>query len=98
MVLRLAVGLVVAVVAAGAQAAPYDPVVAKAEVERVLSRDLPRLVAIYRDIHQHPELAFQEKATAAKLAREMRAAGLTVTEGVGGTGVVAVLKNGPGPT
>ena len=98
MVLRLAVGLVVAVVAAGAQAAPYDPVVAKAEVERVLSRDLPRLVAIYRDIHQHPELAFQEKATAAKLAREMRAAGLTVTEGEGGTGVVAVLKNGPGPT
>jgi len=98
MVLRLAVGLVVAVVAAGAQAAPYDPVVAKAEVERVLSRDLPRLDAIYRDIHQHPELAFQEKATAAKLAREMRAAGLTVTEGVGGTGVVAVLKNGPGPT
>jgi hippurate hydrolase len=98
MVLRFALGLVVAVVAAGAQAAPYDPVVAKAEVERVLSRDLPRLDAIYRDIHQNPELAFQEKATAAKLAREMRAAGLTVTEGVGGTGVVAVLKNGPGPT
>jgi hippurate hydrolase len=59
--------------------------------------DYPRLDAIYKDIHAHPELGFQETRTAAKLAAEMRGLGLTVTEGVGGTGVVAIYKNGPGP-
>jgi len=85
-------------VATGAQAAPFEPGAARARVEQVLSRDLSRLDALYMDIHRHPELAFQEKATAAKLAREMKAAGFTVSEGVGGTGIVAVLKNGAGPT
>jgi hippurate hydrolase len=92
---RFAVGLFMAGVATGAQA---EPGAARARVEQVLSRDLSRLDALYMDIHRHPELAFQEKATAAKLAREMKAAGFTVSEGVGGTGVVAVLKNGAGPT
>jgi len=95
---RFAVGLFMAGVATGAQAAPFEPGAARARVEQVLSRDLSRLDALYMDIHRHPELAFQEKATAAKLAREMKAAGFTVSEGVGGTGVVAVLKNGAGPT
>jgi len=85
-------------VATGAQAAPFEPGAARARVEQVLSRDLSRLDALYMDIHRHPELAFQEKATAAKLAREMKAAGFTVSEGVGGTGIVAVLKNGAGLT
>jgi hippurate hydrolase len=95
---RFAVGLFMAGVATGAQAAPFEPGAARARVEQVLSRDLSRLDALYMDIHRHPELAFQEKATAAKLAREMKAAGFTVSEGVGGTGIVAVLKNGAGPT
>jgi len=85
-------------VATGAQAAPFEPGAARARVEQVLSRDLSRLDALYMDIHRHPELAFQEKATAAKLAREMKAAGFTVSEGVAGTGIVAVLKNGAGLT
>jgi hippurate hydrolase len=59
--------------------------------------ELPSLVAIYRDLHAHPELSMAEVQTAAKLAAEARKAGYDVTEKVGGTGVVAVLKNGPGP-
>ena len=55
------------------------------------------LVAMYKDLHTHPELGFQETRSAAIMAAEAKAAGFTVTEGVGGTGVVAVLKNGPGP-
>ena len=55
------------------------------------------LVALYKDLHAHPELGFQEKRSAAILAAEARAAGFAVTEGVGRTGVVAVMKNGPGP-
>jgi hippurate hydrolase len=60
--------------------------------------DYPHLLALYEDIHAHPELGFQEKRTAAKLAAEMRALGFTVTEGVGKTGLVAIYRNGAGPT
>ncbi len=52
---------------------------------------------IYRDLHANPELSFQEFRTSAILAQEARRLGFTVTEKVGQTGVVAVLKNGPGP-
>jgi amidohydrolase len=58
---------------------------------------LPPLVALYRHLHQHPELSFQERATAARLAQELTTIGLDVTTGVGGTGVVAVLRRGDGP-
>ena len=58
----------------------------------------PQLDAIYKDLHAHPEIAFQERRTAAKLAAEMRALGFEVTENVGKTGVVAIYKNGAGPT
>lgn len=47
--------------------------------------------------HQNPELSFQENETAARLAAELRDAGFEVTVGVGGTGLVAMLENGPGP-
>ena len=59
--------------------------------------DMPGLLDIYRDLHAHPELSGQEGRSAAILAEAARKAGFTVTTGVGGTGVVAVLKNGPGP-
>jgi hippurate hydrolase len=58
----------------------------------------PTLEPLYRDLHEHPELSFQETATAAKLAERLRGLGFTVTTGVGRTGVVGVLKNGDGPT
>lgn len=53
---------------------------------------------LFVHFHRHPELSMMETETAARLARELRAAGFEVTEGVGGTGVVALLANGPGPT
>jgi hippurate hydrolase len=58
----------------------------------------PDIEALYIDLHQHPELAFQEVQTAAKLAARVKALGFDVATGVGKTGVVAVMKNGPGPT
>ncbi len=63
-----------------------------------ITRELPSLMALYRDLHANPELSGNEVRSAARLAREARSAGFTVTEGVGGHGVVAVLRNGPGPT
>jgi hippurate hydrolase len=52
---------------------------------------------LYRDLHRHPELAFQETRTAGIVASRLRSAGYDVTEGVGRTGVVGVLANGVGP-
>ena len=54
--------------------------------------------ALYLDLHQNPELSGHETQTATKLAASLRSAGYDVTEHVGGTGVVAILKNGVGPT
>ena len=64
------------------------------EVETVY----PDAHALYLDLHQNPELSSHETQTAAKLAGRLRLLGYTVTEHVGGTGVVAILKNGAGPT
>src|SRR5229473_4609975 len=58
----------------------------------------PDAHALYVDLHQHPELSSHEIETAAKLARRLRTLGYEVTEHVGGTGIVAIMKNGPGPT
>ena len=54
--------------------------------------------ALYLDLHQHPELSSHELQTAAKVAAKLRGFGYQVTENVGGTGIVAVMKNGAGPT
>jgi amidohydrolase len=58
----------------------------------------PDAHSLYLDLHEHPELSGQETETAAKLAGKLKAAGYEVTEQVGGTGVVALLKNGNGAT
>jgi amidohydrolase len=58
----------------------------------------PELAALYEDLHRNPELAFQEKRTAATLAARLKSLGYEVTTGVGGTGIVALLRNGSGPT
>src|SRR3954469_9644107 len=52
---------------------------------------------LYRDVHAHPELSHQERATAGVVAERLRGDGFEVTEQVGGTGVVGVLRNGEGP-
>ncbi len=56
----------------------------------------PEIERLYIDLHRHPELAFREKRTATVLAARAKALGYEVTTGVGGTGIVAILKNGPG--
>ena len=58
----------------------------------------PQLDALYLDLHKNPELSGQETKTAAKLAERLRKLGYQVTTGVGGNGVVGVLRNGKGPT
>jgi len=57
----------------------------------------PQVEALYLDLHRNPELSYHEEKTAAKIAEQLRKLGYEVTTGVGGTGVVGVFKNGPGP-
>ena len=72
----------------------------RADVDRRIDAILPRVVSWRRDIHQHPELSYQERRTAALVAQHLRSLGLEVQTGVGGGhGVVGVLRGGrPGPT
>ena len=69
-----------------------------AALSDAIAADMPQLMALYRDMHANPELSMQELRTPAKLAPEMRKLGFEVTEHVGKTGLIAVLRNGPGPT
>ncbi len=68
------------------------------ELRAAVMEDMPGLIELYQDLHANPELSFQEFETASKLAARMREMGFEVTEGVGQTGVVAVMENGEGPT
>jgi hippurate hydrolase len=81
---------------AGAPAAAAE--IPAAPVTRFLDAETPALVALYRDLHRDPELSLQEARTARRLAAELKTAGFRVTTGVGGHGVVGVLRNGAGPT
>ena len=92
----LLVGAVALCLAAPAAAgpvrsAPADP------LREAIAGDLPALFTLYRALHAEPELAFAEHRTADRLAAELAGLGFAVTRGVGGTGVVGVLENGPGP-
>jgi len=83
--------LLSAFIATGAHAAGVLTPAIKADYDRELK-------ALFVDFHQHPELSFKETRTAAIMAKQLRAVGgIDVTEGVGGTGVVGVMGNGPGP-
>ncbi|MGJ7511261.1 amidohydrolase [Variovorax sp. GT1P44] len=68
------------------------------EVDKLIATNYSGVEAMYKDIHAHPELALEEVNTAKKLAVAMRELGFEVTEGVGKTGIVAMLRNGAGPT
>jgi amidohydrolase len=63
-----------------------------------LDAAFPAAHDLYIDLHENPELSSHETQTAGKLASRLRSLGYDVTEHVGGTGVVAILKNGAGPT
>jgi hippurate hydrolase len=67
-------------------------------VEARIAAEYPSLESLYKDLHAHPELSLMEEKTSARVAAELRAAGFEVTEKFGGTGVIGVLRNGPGPT
>ena len=67
------------------------------DVARRIEQELPSLQTLYRQLHQKPELSFQESETGIRIADELARAGATVTRRVGGHGVVGVITNGPGP-
>ena len=69
----------------------------KAQNQSDIRKIIPNLVKTYKYLHQHPELSFKELKTAAFLSKKMKLYGFDVTENVGKTGVVAILKNGNGP-
>jgi len=58
--------------------------------------EVDEFISLRRDIHQHPELAFEEHRTATLVAEKLKSWGYKVYEGIGGTGVVGVLRNGSG--
>jgi hippurate hydrolase len=68
-----------------------------ADLDAITARELPSLVGLYKGLHAAPELSLYEEQTAARVAKELRAAALDVSENVGGHGLVGVLKNGDGP-
>src|SRR5690242_18083294 len=63
-----------------------------------IDRLLPDIEAVYKDLHEHPELSMQEVRTSGVVADRLRSAGYQVTSGIGKTGVVGVLRNGTGAT
>jgi amidohydrolase len=71
---------------------------AQAPTSKEIESVYPEAHALYLDLHQSPELSAHETQTAAKLGAHLRSAGYQVTEHVAGTGIVALLKNGSGPT
>src|SRR5438552_13143818 len=94
---------VLGMLAVGAPAQAEDPAT-PALKERVgaikqrVADDFVHLKSLYEHFHAHPELSLREAVTSARLAKELRGLGFDVTEKVGGTGVVGVLRNGAGPT
>ncbi len=63
-----------------------------------LDQQIDSIVDLYKHLHRNPELSFQEVESARRVAEELRKTGVEVTEGVGGHGIVGVLRNGEGPT
>jgi len=97
----MAVALIAAIVVASSAATTASAASAAADAESrraAIESDYDEhLAALFEHLHRHPELSFLEKETAKRMARELRRAGAEVTEGVGGTGVVGLLRNGEGP-
>ncbi len=96
----IAFGVGGSILAAGSIFAQEQP------LEKIAQGELPSLLAIYKDIHSHPELSTREEKTSALVAKELRATGCEVTENFGKYdnpnlkcyGVIGIMKNGPGPT
>src|SRR5690349_5488415 len=76
----------------------YDLAKRKALVQERIEAELMGLDALYKTLHTHPELSYEEEKTSARLAKELQDLGFEVTTSIGGHGVVGVFKNGTGPT
>src|SRR2546422_4695075 len=81
-----------------APGADSSPTPLREPVQARANQDYPRLLELYRHLHTHPELSLHEEKTSQRVADELKRAGFEVTTGVGGYGVVGVLRNGSGPT
>ncbi|WP_343615641.1 amidohydrolase [Novosphingobium sp.] len=92
--LMLATGLMLAPLTVQAKS---DPAALRKQVDASFDAQWSDLEALYQDLHKNPEVAFQENRTAGILAARLKALGFEVSEHVGKTGVVGVLRNGPGP-
>jgi amidohydrolase len=88
----VATAFILLIAAAAARAETAD------DIRRIAEAQYPSLESLYTTVHRNPELSEQEEKTAALLAAELKSAGYEVTTNVGGHGVVAVMKNGPGKT
>ena len=94
--MRLSLGLLLLIVPTALAAQGANAL--RADIDRLTAKVQPKVVSWRRDIHQHPELSFQETRTAQLVATHLRALGMEVRTGVGGNGVVGLLKGGrPGP-
>ncbi len=91
-----AAAVIVVLAIASAQAASQPP--GPDDLAPQIAADYPTLEQFYKELHQHPELSFQEGQTAQRVAARLRQTGAEVATGIGGHGVVAVLRNGPGNT
>jgi hippurate hydrolase len=87
--------LALAIVAATASASAQNQMT---QVRSQVNAEYANLFELYKYFHANPELSFHEEKTSARVAEELKRAGFEVTTGVGKHGVVAILKNGAGPT
>ena len=94
----LRVALILAPVVTSFPAARADTPPLTAEVRSKVAAEYPSLESLYKHLHTHPELSLHEEQSAARMAKELKDLGFSVTEHVGGHGVVGILKNGDGPT
>jgi hippurate hydrolase len=69
----------------------------KDRIDRLVQQDEAHLIEVFKHLHENPELAFQEKDTAALVAKTLGEQGFEVKTAIGTTGVVGILRNGPGP-
>jgi amidohydrolase len=90
--------VVQSVVAAAVVLCSYGAAAQSAPLQKQVDSVFPDAKTLYLDLHQHPELSSHETRTATELAGKLHDLGYDVTEHVGGTGIVAIMKNGAGPT
>ncbi|MBM7060117.1 amidohydrolase [Pseudomonas sp. UL073] len=86
--------LALALCAGSVQAANDTP---NARVDQIVQQDEAQLIEVFKALHRNPEMAFQETETAARVASALREQGFEVKSAIGTTGVVGILRNGPGP-